>query len=158
MAALMRPDLFGCAVLQVGVFDLLRFNQYTIGFCWIPEYGDPNDPTEFEWLRRYSPYHKGGFQDLWDGFIGFYLVLFSFIYLDAPISPKTIGNSNDGSHRNDKCYCIYSHCHIVILLYSHCYIVILSYCQRTGKLQWTIVLPVSCDSRLSVVLVVCCSL
>jgi prolyl oligopeptidase len=53
-----RPDLFGAAVAQVGVFDMIRFPQYTIGWAWMPEYGDPDVAEEFETLMSYSPYHN----------------------------------------------------------------------------------------------------
>ncbi|HET7544587.1 MAG TPA: prolyl oligopeptidase family serine peptidase [Polyangiaceae bacterium] len=53
-----RPDLFGAALPGVGVLDMLRFNQFTIGWAWESDYGSPNDPAEFAALRAYSPYHN----------------------------------------------------------------------------------------------------
>jgi len=53
-----RPDLFAAALPAVGVMDMLRYPEFTIGWAWIPEYGDPNDPTMFRVLSRYSPYHN----------------------------------------------------------------------------------------------------
>jgi prolyl oligopeptidase len=53
-----RPDLFGAALPGVGVLDMLRFNQFTIGWAWESEYGSPKDPAEFAALRAYSPYHN----------------------------------------------------------------------------------------------------
>jgi prolyl oligopeptidase len=53
-----RPDLFGAAVPQVGVMDMLRFPQFTIGWAWTTEYGSPDDPDDFETLFAYSPYHN----------------------------------------------------------------------------------------------------
>jgi prolyl oligopeptidase len=53
-----RPDLFGAAVPEMGVMDLLRYPLFTYGWSWVPEYGDPQDPEQFEFLYRYSPYHN----------------------------------------------------------------------------------------------------
>ncbi|HEX3235945.1 MAG TPA: prolyl oligopeptidase family serine peptidase [Gemmatimonadales bacterium] len=53
-----RPELFAAAVPQVGVMDMLRFNQFTGGNAWTAEYGTPNDSASFEYLRRYSPLHN----------------------------------------------------------------------------------------------------
>jgi prolyl oligopeptidase len=53
-----RPDLFGAAVPEVGVLDMLRYHLFTIGAAWIPEYGDPDDAEACRWLRAYSPLHN----------------------------------------------------------------------------------------------------
>lgn len=53
-----RPDLYGAAVPQMGVMDLLRFHLFTYGWSWVPEYGDPDDPDQFAFLYRLSPYHN----------------------------------------------------------------------------------------------------
>ena len=53
-----RPDLFGAALPGVGVLDMLRFNQFTIGWAWESDYGSPKNPAEFAALRAYSPYHN----------------------------------------------------------------------------------------------------
>lgn len=53
-----RPDLFGAALPGVGVLDMLRFNQFTIGWAWESDYGSPKDAAEFAALRAYSPYHN----------------------------------------------------------------------------------------------------
>ena len=53
-----RPELFGAALPGVGVLDMLRFNQFTIGWAWESDYGSPKDVAEFAALRAYSPYHN----------------------------------------------------------------------------------------------------
>ncbi|WP_052368247.1 prolyl oligopeptidase family serine peptidase [Algiphilus aromaticivorans] len=53
-----RPDLFAAAVPAVGVMDLLRFHEFTIGWAWMPDYGDPGDAEDFETLHAISPYHN----------------------------------------------------------------------------------------------------
>jgi prolyl oligopeptidase len=53
-----RPDLFGAAIVQVGVLDMLRFNRFGQGAGWEGDYGSPQDPQEFAALYAYSPVHN----------------------------------------------------------------------------------------------------
>lgn len=53
-----RPELFGATIPRVGVMDMLRFHEFTIGWAWVSDYGSPNNPEEFEALHSYSPYHN----------------------------------------------------------------------------------------------------
>lgn len=53
-----RPDLFGAIVCRVPLLDMLRFHRFLLGQAWTGEYGSPEDPEAFEWLRSYSPYHN----------------------------------------------------------------------------------------------------
>ncbi len=53
-----RPELYGAALPAVGVMDMIRYPQFTIGRAWVPDYGDPDVKAEFEALIAYSPYHN----------------------------------------------------------------------------------------------------
>jgi prolyl oligopeptidase len=50
--------LLGAIVAEVGVLDMLRFNQFTAGTFWVHEYGKPQDPEMFDYLYSYSPLHN----------------------------------------------------------------------------------------------------
>jgi prolyl oligopeptidase len=52
-----RPDLFGVALCQVPLLDMVRYHRFLIARAWIPEYGDPDKPDDFRTLLAYSPYH-----------------------------------------------------------------------------------------------------
>ena len=52
-----RPDLFGAAVPEVGVMDMLRFHKFTLGWGWKSDYGSSETKEGFETLMTYSPLH-----------------------------------------------------------------------------------------------------
>lgn len=54
----MRPDLFGAIVCQVPLLDMRRYHKLLAGASWMAEYGDPDDPAEWEFIRTFSPYHN----------------------------------------------------------------------------------------------------
>ena len=53
-----RPELARVALPSVGVLDMLRFHQFTIGWNWIADYGSSDTPDEFRSLFAYSPLHN----------------------------------------------------------------------------------------------------
>jgi prolyl oligopeptidase len=53
-----RPDIAAAAIVQVGVLDMLRFRQFTVGKAWEADYGSVDIPEEFRALYKYSPYHN----------------------------------------------------------------------------------------------------
>ncbi|MFN0151336.1 MAG: prolyl oligopeptidase family serine peptidase [bacterium] len=54
----MRPDLFGAIVCQAPLLDMRRYHKLLAGASWMAEYGDPDQPEEWEFIRTFSPYHN----------------------------------------------------------------------------------------------------
>ena len=54
----MRPDLFGAVVCQVPLLDMKRYNKLLAGASWVAEYGNPDVPEEWQFIRTFSPYHN----------------------------------------------------------------------------------------------------
>lgn len=52
------PDLFAALAIQVPLLDMRRYTKLLAGASWVEEYGDPDDPEDWEFLQRYSPYHR----------------------------------------------------------------------------------------------------
>lgn len=53
-----RPELFGAVVCQVPLLDMRRYNQLLAGASWMDEYGNPDKPEEWAYIRRFSPYQN----------------------------------------------------------------------------------------------------
>ncbi|MDX2173270.1 MAG: prolyl oligopeptidase family serine peptidase [Bacteroidota bacterium] len=53
-----RPDLYNAVCCQVPLLDMKRFNKLLAGASWMGEYGDPDKPEEWEYIKKYSPYHN----------------------------------------------------------------------------------------------------
>lgn len=53
-----RPDLFQAVVCSVPLLDMRRYNKLLAGASWVAEYGNPDDPKEWEFISKYSPYQN----------------------------------------------------------------------------------------------------
>jgi len=53
-----HPTHWGAVVCCVPLLDMRRYHKLLAGASWIAEYGDPDDPDEWAYLRTYSPYHN----------------------------------------------------------------------------------------------------
>lgn len=54
-----RPDLFGAAVCQVPVVDMLRYHKFTVGRYWVTDYGNAEkNADDFGFMIKYSPLHN----------------------------------------------------------------------------------------------------
>ncbi|HVK25944.1 MAG TPA: prolyl oligopeptidase family serine peptidase [Actinokineospora sp.] len=52
------PELFGAVVSQVPLLDLKRYHLLLAGASWMAEWGDPDDPADWSYLKDFSPYHN----------------------------------------------------------------------------------------------------
>lgn len=52
------PELFGAIVCQSPLLDMRRYHQLLAGASWVAEFGDPDEPEDWEFIRKYSPYHN----------------------------------------------------------------------------------------------------
>jgi len=53
-----RPDLYNAVVCQVPLLDMQRYNKLLAGASWMGEYGNPDIPEEWEYIKKYSPYQN----------------------------------------------------------------------------------------------------
>ncbi|MCF7221522.1 prolyl oligopeptidase family serine peptidase [Lysobacter sp. TLK-CK17T] len=51
------PELFGAIVVQVPLLDMQRYHKLLAGASWMAEYGDPDKPEEWAFIKTFSPYH-----------------------------------------------------------------------------------------------------
>ncbi|MDT5134404.1 MAG: prolyl oligopeptidase, partial [Mycobacterium sp.] len=52
------PESFGALVCSVPLLDMRRFHLLLAGASWVAEYGNPDDPADWEFIGRYSPYQN----------------------------------------------------------------------------------------------------
>jgi prolyl oligopeptidase len=54
----MRPDLFGAVVCQSPLLDMRRYTKLSAGPSWMEEFGDPDTPGDWAFMRTFSPYQN----------------------------------------------------------------------------------------------------
>jgi len=52
------PQLFGAIVCEVPLLDMKRYTHLSAGASWVAEYGDPDLPDEWAYIRDFSPYQN----------------------------------------------------------------------------------------------------
>jgi len=58
VAMTQRPDLYGGVVMGSPLLDMKRYSHLLAGASWMGEYGDPDVPADWAFIREYSPYQK----------------------------------------------------------------------------------------------------
>jgi prolyl oligopeptidase len=53
-----RPDLYQAVVCSFPLLDMIRYQDFLVAKFWVPEYGSSEDPKQFEYILKYSPYHN----------------------------------------------------------------------------------------------------
>jgi prolyl oligopeptidase len=53
-----RPELFRAVICSVPLLDMQRYHKLLAGASWVAEYGNPDDPKEWEFISKYSPYQN----------------------------------------------------------------------------------------------------
>jgi prolyl oligopeptidase len=76
-----RPDLFGAVISAVPLLDMRRYHLLLAGASWMAEYGNPDDPDDWAFIREYSPY-----QNLREG-VDYPRVLFTTTTRDDRVHP-----------------------------------------------------------------------
>lgn len=58
VALTQRPDLYSAVVIGAPLLDMKRYSKLLAGASWMGEYGDPDKPDDWEYLRKFSPYQN----------------------------------------------------------------------------------------------------
>jgi prolyl oligopeptidase len=51
-----RPDLFAAIWCGYPLLDMLRYQKFLVGRTWTTEYGSAENPADFAYIYKYSPY------------------------------------------------------------------------------------------------------
>jgi len=52
------PDRFGALFCTIPLIDMRRYSKLHAGASWVAEYGDPDNPEDWEFLKEISAYHN----------------------------------------------------------------------------------------------------
>ena len=52
------PERFGALFCTIPLIDMRRYSKLHAGASWIAEYGDPDNPEDWEFLKEISAYHN----------------------------------------------------------------------------------------------------
>ncbi|QAU24129.1 S9 family peptidase [Dyella sp. M7H15-1] len=52
------PQLFGAIACEVPLLDMKRYVHLSAGTSWIAEYGNPDDPKQWTFIKNFSPYQN----------------------------------------------------------------------------------------------------
>ncbi|TCP37113.1 prolyl oligopeptidase [Sphingomonas sp. BK235] len=58
VALTQRPDLYGAIIAGSPLEDMKRYAHLSAGASWVDEFGDPDKPADWAFIRRYSPYQN----------------------------------------------------------------------------------------------------
>lgn len=58
VALTQRPDLYGAIISGVPLADMKRYHLLLAGASWMAEYGNPDDPAQWAYISKYSPYQN----------------------------------------------------------------------------------------------------
>ena len=53
-----RPDLYGAIISGSPLIDMKRYNKLLAGASWMAEYGNPDVPEDWAFMREWSPYQN----------------------------------------------------------------------------------------------------
>ena len=57
-AVVQRPEMFKAVLCIVPLLDMVNYHNFGLANIWSEEYGSSEDPEQFKYLRKYSPYHN----------------------------------------------------------------------------------------------------
>jgi prolyl oligopeptidase len=58
VAMTQHPEMFGAIWCGYPLLDMIRFQNFLVGKWWTAEYGSSDNPDQFPYLLKYSPYHN----------------------------------------------------------------------------------------------------